>query len=218
MSYYNYYFNTNVRYETKPIRPDEYILTVPAVSPAVELDAIKEQLREVDGTTDFDDQLLALIGSATQYGERITGRDFINKTYKGFLDCFPSSCDGIEIRKSKLQSITSIQYLKDDVLTTIPASNYYFTQSKDYSTIFLKEGFSWPTDVDKIKQAIFIEFVAGYGDDSCDLPPLLTQALISHIIALFKNAGDCVEGSEADAQFKQLYKSFILPNLLFCPI
>ena len=161
---------------------------------------------------------MALIGSATQYGERITGRDFINKTYKGFLDCFPSSCDGIEIRKSKLQSITSIQYLKDDVLTTIPASNYYFTQSNDYSTIFLKEGFSWPTDVDKIKQAIFIEFVAGYGDISCDLPPLLTQALISHIIALFKNAGDCVEGSEADAQFKQLYKSFILPNLLFCPI
>ena len=60
--------------------------------------------------------------------------------------------------------------------------------------------------------------LAGYGDISCDLPPLLTQALISHIIALFKNAGDCVEGSEADAQFKQLYKSFILPNLLFCPI
>lgn len=217
MSYYNYYFTSNIREEVKPIRPAEYLLTVPAVSPAVELDAIKEQLREVFGTTDFDDQLLALIASATQFGERITGRDFINKTYKGFLDCFPADNQGIQIRKSKLQSITSIQYLKDDVLTTIPAANYYFTQSNDYSTIFLKEGFSWPTDEDNIKQAIFVEFVAGYGDDSCDLPPLLTQALISHIIALFKNAGDCVEGTEGDAQFKQLYNTFILPNLLVCP-
>lgn len=214
MSYYTY----NFRNVSKPIRPDEYILTSGPVSPAVELDAIKEQLREAFGTEDFDDQLLSLISSATQYGEKITGRDFINKTYKGFLDCFPGNCQGIEIRKTKLQSITSIQYLKDDVLTTVPSSDYYFTQSNNYSTIFLKDGSSWPTDEDNIKQAIFVEFVAGYGDDSCDLPALLSQALISHIVALFKNAGDCLDGDGSSAQYKQLYTSFIMPNLLVCPI
>jgi uncharacterized phiE125 gp8 family phage protein len=219
MSYFTYYYKSWAgRNITKPIRPDEYILTSPAISPAVDLDKIKEQLRETFGTSDFDDQLLSLIGTATQYGEKLTGRDFINKTYKGYLDCFPSDCQGIEIRKSKLQSISSIQYLKDDVLVTLPSSDYYFTDSNNYSIIFLKEGLSWPKNIDNIKQAVFIEFVAGYGDDSCYIPALLRQALISHIVALFKNAGDCIDSDSSKAQYKQLYNAFILPNLLVCPI
>jgi uncharacterized phiE125 gp8 family phage protein len=199
------------------VKPINYILTAKSVAPAVELDEIKEQLRETSGTNAFDTQLLALIDAATQFGENLTGRDFINKSYRCYLDCFPSNCQGIQIRKSKLQSIISIQYYKDGILTPVDSSSYYFTDSNNYSSIYLTEGSDWPTDIDHRKQALIIEFVSGYGDDSCDIPPLLRQALISHIIALFKNAGDCVD-NQSQAQYKSLYYSFILSNLLVCPI
>lgn len=212
MGHYSYYLDSC--YDSV-VSPNNYALVTAAVSPAVELDDVKERLRETQGTNDFDGELLSLIRTATQYGEKLTGRDFINKTYKTYLDCFPSDCQGIRIKKSKLQSITSIQYLVDGVLTTFSSSDYYFTDDNNYSTIYLEENKSWPSNADNKRQAVVIQFVAGYGDDSCDIPSLLKEALISHIVSLFKNKGDCGDDSSM-SQYKSLYNTFILPNLLIC--
>lgn len=198
----------------------EYSLLTPAVSPALNLDEVKAHLK-ISGT-DYDSQLLGLIEVVTQYAEKATGRDLINKTYKGYADSFsllldsliktgyyPTNCqDGIQIRKSKLQSITSIQYYLDGVLTTLSSADYYFTDSTDYSSIYLVEGKTWPT-ADNRKQAVIITFVAGYGDDDCNIPKLLKQAMLSQLTLLFENAGDCAEETE---QFKQLYTPWIIAS------
>lgn len=184
----------------------EYILLTAANTPALSLDDVKEHLKIDD--SNYDSQLFRLISSVTQFAEKITGRDLINKTYEAYLDKFP--CDSIKIRKSKLQSINHIKYYYNGVLTTLSSSDYYFTKSNDYSTINLVDGKEWPS-IDCRKQAIIITFVAGYGNDSCNIPALLKQAMLAHLTALFENAGDCTQDSNS---FMDLYHPFIISELL----
>jgi uncharacterized phiE125 gp8 family phage protein len=205
-----------IYYKQKQVAAKDYVILTPAVSPALELDKVKEHAKISD--SDSDSYLLSLIEVVTNTAEQITGRDLINKTYKGFLDCFPAcSTRSIEIRKSKLQSITSIQYLVDNVLTTLPSANYYITESNNFSTINLVDGESWPNNVDRRKQAIVITFVAGYGDDSCDIPASLKQAMLSNVASLFDNAGDCTDES-GNNQAIALYKPYTLSTKLACVI
>ena len=192
----------------------QYSLLTPAVSSALNLDEVKEHLK-VSGD-DYDSQLLRLIEVVSQYAESATGRDLINKTYKGYLDNFSCNCvtcfclcdESIEIRKSKLQSVTSIQYYINGVLTTFSSADYYVTDSTDYASICLVDGKSWPS-VDNRKQAVVVTFVAGYGDDDCNIPKLLKQAMLSQLTVLFENAGDCAQDSE---QFKSLYTPYVISS------
>jgi uncharacterized phiE125 gp8 family phage protein len=205
-------------YHKKPdlIAARNYELIIAAESTPITLDEIKDHIRETFGIDDYDNQLMSLINVVAEYGEKLTGRDFINKTYKGYLDCFPNCAwQSIEIRKSKLQSISSIKYLVDNVETTLDSAKYYFTQNNNFSSIYLVDGESWPDNEDKRKQAVIIEFVAGYGDDSCDIPTSLKQAMLSHLTTLFKNAGDCTNTEGVKAQFASLYSAFILPSKRF---
>jgi uncharacterized phiE125 gp8 family phage protein len=207
-----------IYYKLKQLAADNYILVTPATTPAIELSYIKT-ISKIDDDS-YDSLLISLIAVVTEYGEKITGRDFINKTYKGFLDCFPACPSrSIQINKSKLQSISSIEYLKDNVLTTLDPSKYYFTQSSNsYSTINLIDGELWPTDSDRRKQAIIITFIAGYGDDSCDIPATLQRAMASHAELLRANSGDCQNADGINKQAKQLYNPFILATKLVCVI
>jgi uncharacterized phiE125 gp8 family phage protein len=191
----------------------QYTLLTPAISPALELDDVKDRLRISDN--DSDNILISLMSVVTSEIEGITGRDFINKTYKGYLDYFPNSCESIKIRKSKLQSITSIQYLLDGVLTVWDSSNYYMTDTSNYSTINLVDGSAYP-EADDRKQSIIVTFVAGYGEDSCDVPAQLRQSILSQIAFLYENAGDCV--SAGNKQAKSLYFSYIIAEKMILVI
>ena len=202
-------------YKTEQLAAKDYILVTPAVAPALELEKVKEHLKET--SDDNDSKLICLIKAVTDIAENVTGRDLINKTYKGFLNCFPScSRRSIQIRKSKLQSITSIEYYLDGILTTFDSANYYITESNNYSTINLVDGKDWPSSIDRRKQAVVITFIAGYGTDTCDIPAGLTQAMLSNLTSLFDNAGDCADGGNKQAN--TLYYPYILPTKLVCVI
>lgn len=197
----------------KTLSPSNYVLVTDSASEPITLSEVKTHLR-IDGS-DYDSILTPYIKTARQIGEKVTGRDFINKTWKTFVNDFPCSDVGIEIQKSKLQSITSIQYYVDDSLTTFDSSNYYFTESDNqYSQIFVNDGVSYPSNVDNRKQAVVITFVSGYGADASDVPQALKQAMLSHISYLYYNAGDCTS-QEGVAQYQSLYSAYKLPILLF---
>lgn len=137
------------------MKPINYILVSEIGSEILTLSDIKIHLR-LDGS-DYDSILTPLIRTSREIGEKITGRDFIEKEWKTYLDAFPvSSCEGIELRKSKLKSITSIQYYdENNVLQTLSASDYYITEEADYSSIFLKCDKSFPRTYCR-KQAVII--------------------------------------------------------------
>lgn len=174
-----------------------YVVTVPPVNPAVSLADVKAQLRVI-GTAE-DALLNSYIAAATDYAEKYTRRDFITRTYNTFRDCFPRGyCypygqynTGFEILRSKLSSINSITYLVDGVSTTVPSTVYYNTLQNDYSVVLNRENQSWPTDGDEQLQSITIDFDAGYGPNTSDVPQALQTAISQIVAAMYANRGDC---------------------------
>ena len=199
------FFYTCERQNAKPVN---YILSVGPANLAVSLAEVKTHLK-ITGSSE-DAELTDLINAATEFGEKITGRDFINKTYITYLNCFPFY--GITIQKSKTTSITSIEYFLSDVLTTFDSSNYYLTDDTQYASIYLFSDKSWPDTVDDRIQAVKITFVSGYGVDETFVPELIKRALLAHIASLYENRGDCSDCSESDIskQAVSLYKPCIL--------
>jgi hypothetical protein len=158
----------------------------------------------------LDAEITALIKGATKTAENITKRDFIAKTYRTFRDGFSDAelsygnyaalmprysvdydLTSIELRKSRLQSVISVEYLKDSVWAAVDSAVYYNTIESAFSAIFLNDGQAWPSDVDNRRQAVRIDFTAGYGDESADIPPDLITAIKMHVANAFANRGDC---------------------------
>lgn len=188
-------------------QPIDYLLVTPAVAMPITVDEAKMQLR-IDLTNLTEDGLITrYIAAATTYFELVTYRDLINKTYKCYLDVFPCRSgigylegyrflpqyveNHIQIRKSKLQSITDIKYYSDNIINTWNPTNYYITDEPDYASIYLVDNQTWPTNIDQRKQAVIITFVAGYGPDASYVPAIIKQALLQYVSYLYDNRGDC---------------------------
>ena len=186
----------------------DYTLITPANIEPITLDEVKQRLRLI-GNGDFDSELTRLITVAREMCERITGRDLINKTYKGFLDYY---CNEVEFRKSKLQSISSVKYYSNNVLTTVSPVKYYFTNSTDYATLVFTEDFT----ADNRLQAIEIEFIAGYGLTTSTVPTSLKEAMLSFVDWLFNNSGDCT--NEDSLMARKLFQNYIIGKKIFFTI
>jgi len=188
-------------------QPIDYILTVGTSTQVVTTAEAKNFLRIDSSNTSEDSLIDRLIATATNYFERCTGRDLITKTYKCFLDNFPGNFSGyaaltyygaycidqgIIIKKSKFQTITSIEYYVDGVLTTFSSSKYYITEEADeFAGIYLVSGESWPSNVDNRKQAVKITLTSGYGAAASSVPDAIKQAILQYVTYLYENRGDC---------------------------
>jgi uncharacterized phiE125 gp8 family phage protein len=162
---------------------------------------------KLDGNNDYDNILTPKINEVRVLAESLTGRDFLNKTWKLYLDDW-QYCN--KILKSKLQSITNIRYYQDGVLNTVDVANYYFTKSNDYSNLYFIDSFNFP-DIDDKKQQIEITFVSGYGATANFVPQGIKNAMLSHIEALFE--GTCQNETMGSIYAK--YKPYtIIENLI----
>lgn len=156
-----------------------YILNTDATTEIITLDDLKTALR-IDGC-DYDYILEPLIATARQLGEAITGRDFVEKEYKFYLDYFPCF---IEVKKYKLTSITSIQYY--DTNNTLQTFTDYYLTDEDYCKIYPNSSF--PNTYNK-KQAVIITFKVDY----LNFPKALKQAMIEVCKKLYNgcNKNEC---------------------------
>ena len=182
-----------------------YEVITPPAGLAVPLDTFKEHAKT---NASVSDALLTLyLEAAIKYGEQLTRRDFVNRTYKTFRDIFPgtqvfnlnslanSGNVGFELRRSKLQTVNSVKYLKDTVLTTVASTVFYNTSENDYSKLLTLPNQAWPTDADNRLQAIEIEFVAGFGIDDTFVPDCIQEAIMLHATQMLENKGDCEDVS-----------------------
>lgn len=183
-----------------------YILITPAPIEPITLDEVKQKLRLV-GNNDFDTELTRLIVVAREMCENATGRDLINKTYRGFLDYY---CEVAEFRKSRLQSVVSVKYYFNDVLTTF--TDYRNTHEYDYSRLIFNSNFT----PDERLQAIEIEFIAGYGTTANSIPATLKEGMLAMVDWLFNNSGDCT--TEASIMANKLFYNYIIGKNLFFTI
>lgn len=161
---------------------DVSLKTAP-VERMVTLDQAKAQLRVPSAFTDDDDYINGLILSAESYvdgRDGILGRAVVSQTWAGTLDfVFP---DQIEVPLPPLQSVLSIKYIDGDgVEQTLASTEYQVIKNVEPGLIVPAFGKSWPA-VRAQRQAITVEFVAGYGGAAA-MPEKIKQMilyLVSH--------------------------------------
>ncbi len=178
-----------------------YKVLIPPVNLPVNLITVKEHLRLDLANVTQDDYLTKLTRACSELFERYTNKILITTQFRTFRDSFSdgfeynrlSQC--FEIRRSPLQSVVSIMYLKDGVFTLIVSDTYDVTDETGYSRIVLAEDKNWPIDKDNRLQSIQIIFDAGFGDDDTDIPANIQLGLLHHISMLYENRGDCDQGS-----------------------
>ena len=212
-------FSSDKQVLTGPATAFTYDVTsAPATTP-ISLAELKSYLKiPVSNTTD-DALIILLIELVTEVAEKITRRDFITRTYNTFRSQAAFTAPSIELRRSKLLVINSIDYINNDgTPTNIPSTVFDTTVSNDFSNIFLNVNESWPEDVEDRPQSITIDFDAGYGPASTNVPAALRLALMQHAANYYENRGDCACDSESAAaaipiQARKIYDLFKIKDI-----
>lgn len=173
------------------ILPANYRYVVSSSSPtlALTLDEVKSYLRLPTSETDEDALLTRMINAAVSCFESYTHRVLFRKTFKTYRDSFETL--QFVLKKSDYVSLTSFQYLKNSILTDVPADMYQIVDTQPYARIVLRDQQFWPADVDVQKESIEITFVAGLADELGAYPDEIAIALLQLVAFLYENRGDC---------------------------
>jgi|DEB0MinimDraft_6_1074348.scaffolds.fasta_scaffold26178_2 hypothetical protein len=186
------------------------IVTEPAREPVTAIEA-REHLRLDDDVDNI--QVMAYIMAAREWAENYTGRVFITRTLRQFLDSTPAVTNNgfngyrtghqnsltggqyaIEIAASPVISVTSVKYYNDaGTESTWATSNYYVDTVRDVPRIVLLDGGSWPTDL-RGANGLEINFTAGYGSSPDSVPEPIRLAILQYCTFLYEHRGD-FEGS-----------------------
>lgn len=155
----------------------DLIVQTAATAEPVSLALVKDHLRI--SSTD-DDALIeaVLIPSARNAIEAFLSRALITRTYRGYLDTFPTD-SAIKVLRPPLSSVTHVKYYDSTgVQQTLSTSVYQVDTIKQPGRIGLKSGQTWPdTEEDKFN-AVEIEFVAGYGANATTVPAPIVQGVL----------------------------------------
>jgi uncharacterized phiE125 gp8 family phage protein len=134
------------------------ITGAPIVEPLT-LEEAKRFLR-VDITRD-DALIEALMVSAREEVELLTGRTILSTTYALRLECFPAT-GIIALPRPPLQSVTSIAYIDTAQVSQTLATTVYGVDSfSEPGRVYRKTGQTWPSVYDQLVP-ITITYVAGY--------------------------------------------------------
>lgn len=200
-------------FRSKPLAVSSYnlsLVTAPATEP-ITLAEAKEQLR-ID-TSDEDTYITNLIIAARELAEKYTRLSFINTTWRIFFDQYPflgshygyspsyshelfqspSTAREIFLPRGEIQSVTSVKVYDDsDTSATISSSNYFVSSYNEGSQGYLsfRKNFTLPV-INRVKDGLEIEYVAGFGSSASDVPQGIKQGLLEQVAFMYENRGDC---------------------------
>ena len=158
------------------------LLTAPSTEP-VTIAELKSQLR-LDGT-DQDTMLTSLITSARQGVEKYLGRALITQIWQAFFDCFYYE---MHLPFAPYQSITHIKYYDSDGnLQTLDSDYYQYDLFSVPARIKEAYGYNFPTTRYEKLNAVEIQYVAGYGDDTTDVPEPIRQLILGIAVDLYEH-------------------------------
>jgi len=152
-------------------------LTTPVSLTEVKNDRVIDLLN-----TEDDDLLNSLISAATLYAENLTGRSFVNKTYKEEIDSFPS--DDWYLSVGNAATVNSITY-KDINNTQQTLSTDDYEYISDGELVKIRSIDSYPDTYESFN-AVTVEYVAGYGDETV-VPELIKKAILLIIGSMYEH-------------------------------
>lgn len=168
------------------------LLTGPTVLP-LSLAEVKSHLR-VD-TTDDEEYIQSLISVVAADCEQWLNRCLITQTWVETFLAFPVQYDFLELEKSPLQSVTSVQYVDTDGVTqTFSADDYEIDLAGTPGSIYLGYGKSFPS-TRSVRDAVTVTYVAGYGDAETDVPVGIRHGMKIMLSHLYENREPVVTGT-----------------------
>lgn len=194
-----------------------YKLTSAGIGSPLTIAEIKAHLYMDTLDTSQDTYLMMLLAGAVGCFEKITRRTLIISTFTTYRDNWLSQ---FELRKSRLQAITSVKYYDTSgVLQTVSSSNYYIVQDESYGYVKFDETvFTFPETRDRPQQ-IEIIFTAGLATGNVppaatnDTPADIKLALLQHIAFAYENKGDCAETSIIPPQALNTYLQYKIQEI-----
>ena len=156
-------------------------LITPPAALAVSLAEAKLNLR-IDGN-EQDSMIEAWIHGITAHAEHLTGRSFINQTWRVTLDSFP---DAIEL-PGPVSSVT-VKYI-DEAGTeqTLDQADYIVDSASEPGYAVPGVGKAWPATYDRIN-AVNVDVVAGYGDSEVNVPKGITLYILARLVEQYDPA------------------------------
>lgn len=170
-----------------------------------------------------DSLIQTLINSATEFGEKYTGRDFRIKTWRLLLDSFLSLSDTysafrqyddrhfvftdhIKIERDPVTTVSDIKRLVDGLPVSVTATDFYLKKLTNHSEIILFEDKEWPDDVDDREQAIEVTFLT----KAYFCINNIIDAIQRHVAHLYTNRGDCDDAGmgSSDSGATLIYDQF----------
>jgi uncharacterized phiE125 gp8 family phage protein len=164
---------------------ERYTRTTPAVALPVSLDDAKRHLR-----IDFDQEDLlirGLVETAAEWLEATVGRTLITTSWTVVGETWP--CGRlIELKFPPLISVTTVKYYDEtNTLQTLASSKYLVAKDEFIpGMIELKSGETWPS-LSIRHDAVQIEYQAGYGATSADVPAAARYAILLLVAHWYKN-------------------------------
>lgn len=183
--------------------PAFVIVTPPAVEP-VTLEDIKLYLR-----VDHDDEdalLNGLIVAAREHAEKITNRVFVTQTWDYHRDNF---INAIDLPFGSLQSVVSVKYVDTGGIEQILDPGVYEVDIlNEPGKVTLGYQQAWPS-IRSVPNAVSIQFIAGYGDATNDVPDTVRLAIRSLVSDYYDSRADSATGmSEAIQRLLAPHKMF----------
>jgi len=163
----------------------------------VSLEEAKARLQIEDESRDAD--LETALRAATEEVESRLGMTLAQRTWRGFLDAWPTDGRGCTLRYLTLPRppVISVTHLKTyddgDTATTVSAGDYYVDASGYEPRLVLRSAASIPTTA-RVANGIEIEWVAGYAT-LAEIPDRARSA----ILLLSRHLFDDPEGTEPAA-------------------
>lgn len=155
-------------------------ITAPATEP-IDLATAKLHCR-VDGS-DEDALITALIIAAREQAEHETGRALVTQTWELVHDAFP---EAFVLRKSPIQSVTSIKYLDSTgVEQTLSAGDYLLDNASEPGYVVPNYGKAWPASYG-VPNAVRCRYSAGYGAAAA-VPQAIKQWMLLAIGTMYAN-------------------------------
>jgi uncharacterized phiE125 gp8 family phage protein len=164
------------------------LITAPVAEP-ITLAEAKAHLR-VDGLDD-DAYITALIVSAREGAEHITGRALMPQTLELALDSF---AERIKLPKPPFVAIVSVKYLDESgILQTIAAEDYLLDEHSEPAALMPAYDTCWPTTRCQAN-AVLIRYQAGYAD-AASVPQMIKNWMLLRIGMLYERRESVIAGA-----------------------
>jgi uncharacterized phiE125 gp8 family phage protein len=158
----------------------------------VAVEDAREHLRIVGVSQDT--AILRKLKAATHKLQEETGRVLMNSTCVYYRHAFPVDNGPMRLPVAPVNAVTAVKYYDSSgvLQTWAAAGNYEADLKAEPCEVWPVDGVNWPT-TKTMRNAVQVEFTAGYGDGPDHVPEELQEALLVLLGALWLNRADTVE-------------------------